>query len=84
MARTNRKSKYGDSFRDGTQPPRCVEAPCPICFPMMDYNRGLSRFKAIREATYDPYHLLDEVPDREAEIALKMAIKGNRPIIHVV
>ena len=51
---------------------------------MADYNRGLERYKAIQDATYDPYHLLDEVPDREAEIALKMAIKGNRPIIHVV
>ena len=84
MARTYRKSKYGKKFRDGIQPPRCYDPPCPICFPMADYNRGLERYKAIQDATYDPYHLLDEVPDREAEIALKKAIKGTRPIIHGV
>ena len=84
MARTYRKSKYRKKSRDGIQPPRCYDPPCQICFPSKAYNRFLERYKAIQDASYDPYHLLDEVPDREAEIALKMAIKGNRPIIHVV
>lgn len=54
MARTYRKSKYGKTSRDGTQPPRCYDPPCQICFPSKAYNRFLERYKAIQDATYDP------------------------------
>ena len=54
MARTYRKSRHGKTYRDGTQPPRCYESPCNWCFPMMDYNRSLERYKAILDANYDP------------------------------